>query len=558
MRTKIALAFVLALAFFLRFYNLGNYPALNADEAALGYNAYSLLETGRDEHGNPWPIHFQSFNDYKPGLYVYLTLPFVKLFGLSVLPVRFPGALLGVVTVFLVYLLAKQLFTEKNKADLTARGSLTGLVAALFIAISPWHIHFSRGAWEVNAATTFILLGVYLTISFLQKKIWLKRFFAAMSFIAAMYAYHAARIVVPLILVGIDVFYWKQLEITKHIKKYMLIILLSSFVLLPLLRDMLGPAGLARATGVSIFSDPGVVARIEEQRNTYSNPNSIKAKLLHNRPVNYSIEFIENWLQHYSSAFLFIQGDEIQRNKVPAMGQMYIYSAILLSIGLLSLIKSKTLNHSTKLVLLWWLAIAPSAAAITFQSPHALRAQNMVVPLEIISAYGFVSLVYWLKHKAGNIKVFGIYILLLCIIIFSGLTKYIDRYWNYMAKDLPFSSQYGVKEMVEYVAKNQSKYSKVFITTVYDQPYVLYLFYTKIDPRVFQANHTLAAKNTYGFSTVAQFNTLHFQPIDFTVLASDNPNSLFVGTPDEIPDDTGVIKEIYGPNGFKYFEVASN
>ena len=49
-------------------------PALNADEAAFGYNAYSLVETGKDEHGNAWPIHFQSFNDYKPGFYFYLVL----------------------------------------------------------------------------------------------------------------------------------------------------------------------------------------------------------------------------------------------------------------------------------------------------------------------------------------------------------------------------------------------------------------------------------------------------------------------------------------------------
>src|SRR4030065_2435625 len=91
---KVILFFILLLAYVLRFWKLDSYPALNADEAAIGYNAYSLIETGNDEHGNSWPIHFQSFNDYKPGLYFYLVLPFEKVLGLNEWAVRLPGAIL--------------------------------------------------------------------------------------------------------------------------------------------------------------------------------------------------------------------------------------------------------------------------------------------------------------------------------------------------------------------------------------------------------------------------------------------------------------------------------
>ena len=92
---------MILLAAFLRLYKLNTYPALNADEAAIGYNAYSILETGKDEHGNQWPIHFQSFNDYKPGFYIYLVMPFVKVLGLNEWSVRLPNALLGIASVFL-------------------------------------------------------------------------------------------------------------------------------------------------------------------------------------------------------------------------------------------------------------------------------------------------------------------------------------------------------------------------------------------------------------------------------------------------------------------------
>src|SRR3989344_8822196 len=104
---------ILSLGVVLRLYQLTTLPALNADEAAIGYNAYSLLQTGRDEHGNSWPTHFQSFNDYKPGLYFYLVLPFVKFFGLNEWAVRIPGAILGVLTVFIVYLLTNKLFSDQ-------------------------------------------------------------------------------------------------------------------------------------------------------------------------------------------------------------------------------------------------------------------------------------------------------------------------------------------------------------------------------------------------------------------------------------------------------------
>src|SRR3990167_10378583 len=102
---KILLIAILLLAALLRFWKLNDYPALNADESAIGYNAYSLIQTGMDEHGNSWPIHFQSFNDYKPGLYFYLVLPLVKILGLNAWAVRIPGAILGVLTVLAVYLL---------------------------------------------------------------------------------------------------------------------------------------------------------------------------------------------------------------------------------------------------------------------------------------------------------------------------------------------------------------------------------------------------------------------------------------------------------------------
>ena len=58
-------------------------PALWQDEVAHGYNAYSLLHTGRDEYNMAWPLFFRSYGTYKWPIYIYATAPSVAIFGLT-------------------------------------------------------------------------------------------------------------------------------------------------------------------------------------------------------------------------------------------------------------------------------------------------------------------------------------------------------------------------------------------------------------------------------------------------------------------------------------------
>ncbi|MBI2599051.1 glycosyltransferase family 39 protein [Candidatus Curtissbacteria bacterium] len=115
MRKYLLLAIIL-LAAILRFYKLGSTPpSLYWDEASLGYNAYSILKTGRDEHGKFLPTtNFAAFGDYKPPGYIYTTVPSIAIFGLTEFAIRFPSALFGTLTVLLTYLLAKKLFGESQ------------------------------------------------------------------------------------------------------------------------------------------------------------------------------------------------------------------------------------------------------------------------------------------------------------------------------------------------------------------------------------------------------------------------------------------------------------
>lgn len=532
---KIILILILILAFFLRFYKLDSYPALNADEAAIGYNAHSLIQTGMDEHGNKWPIHFQSFNDYKPSLYFYLVLPFVKVLGLNEWAVRIPNAFLGVATIYVLYLLTKKLFNDEKLA----------LISSFLLAISPWHIHFSRGGWEVNTATFLIMSGVLSFLYGLKNS----RFYLISSvfFALSLYTYHSARIISPFLGLSLMIIYWKDLNIKNNFKTYILYTIYFILLLVPLIVDFTKSGALSRAKGVGLFADIGPINRINEQRGEHRNLNSPLVKILHNKYMTYGVRFVDNYTKHFSGEFLFMTGDSIQRNKVPETGVLYLFDIILLVCGIWYIAKSNTKEN--KLIVLWIL-IAPVASALTFQSPNALRSQNMIIPLTIISALGL--------NYIFSKKLYTIYYILFTVFIAWCFSRYLYLYYNFMSNEFPFSSQYGVKEMVAYINANESKYKDVVITDRYDQPYILYLFYTKYDPVNFQKNHELTAPDQYGFSTVRDFDKFHFYSIKFDEMKLDYPNSLIIGTPEEIPEASNIVKKIYGSNDYNYFNIVAN
>ena len=146
---------VLLIAIVLRSWQLGSVPpSPDWDETALGYNAYSLIRTGMDEYGTRWPLVFRSFDDYKPPLYVYLTIPAVAAFGLETWVVRLPSVVMGVLAVMGTYMLVRELFYREKKRDLLA------LLSMGLLAISPWHIQFSRIAFEANTGVTLNIWAV--------------------------------------------------------------------------------------------------------------------------------------------------------------------------------------------------------------------------------------------------------------------------------------------------------------------------------------------------------------------------------------------------------------
>jgi hypothetical protein len=254
--------------------------------------------------------------------------------------------------------------------------------------------------------------------------------------------------------------------------------------------------------------------------------------------LEYGFRFFDNYLRHFNGDFLFISGDEIQRNKVPEMGQMYLVEIPFLILGLYFLLKNRPKNWQVPIL---WLAVAPVASSLTFQSPHAIRALNMVVPLMMIVAYGILELGK-LTRKTSNLY------LLSSIFYLFFISFYFHQYYIHYPKTYPSAWEYGFRQLAEHLILDEDKYEKIYLTNKYDQPYVLLAFFLKYPPSQFQKEAKLTDKDQYGFSTVANFGKYYFGPIDMAKIERVGKN-LIIGSPEEIPESATILKRIYFKDG---------
>jgi len=610
---KIALFAIFLLALFLRFWQLGIVPpSLNADEIAIGYNAYSILQTGRDEYGTSFPLTFRSFDDYKMPVYVYVTVPSIKIFGYNDVAVRLPSALFGTLTVLMTYFLVMELMSygvRNNESDVlrvtrygllkkkdqeqensspVTRNTLTiiSLLSALLLAISPWHIQFSRSAYEANVALCLVIAGAFFLLKGIHKGIY---FIIGMMMLAlSIWTYHSSRVFVPLFLGGFFVLYWRDIW---NKKIYVVISLcLTFFLLFPMLQLSLSKEGQMRAMGVSIFSNQGLPLRfIEWMGEDYKQKTipSFVATVIHNRRLSYMPSIINGYLEHYNPNFFF---SEIILDKyhAPGVGLLYLWELPFLLIGIYALLRTKNQEpastrgdaSSTRLdlaeraqggpgtkLLLWWFLIAPLAAAPTEQLPHPVRTLVFLPVLQIFTAYGILTVIHWIKNlpagRQGNKqKIFNqelgtrnqellsscLLFIVPCVMVCSFF-YYLHQYYVHLPIDYSSAWQYGRKEVVASVLKHKSTYKKVVVSTSLDVPYIFFLYYLRYDPLQYQKEGGTVSG---GFAEDRNaFDAYVFRPIKPCEIAKEK--TLFVGKQYEVPKGATILDTIYYKDGKEAF-----
>jgi len=536
----VLLGAVILLAIILRFYSLGQIPlSLSWDEVSLGYNAFSVLTNGQDEHGTLLPIsNFPAFGDFKPPGYIYTAVISVWMFSLNEFAVRLPSAVAGVLAVLVVYLLVRELFRTKTSSII----NYVALGSSFMLAISPWHINLSRTGFEANLANLLVLLGLFYLVRWLNlvksnetnlMRLFVSLVLSSMLLVLALYTFNSIRIFIPVLLIIIGSLFWKH--IIRHYKMCIAVGLLSLLIISPLIPHLTSSEGKLRFQEVNIFTDLEPV-KISNQR-IETHGGSVFAKLLHNRRVLFGVEVARHYLDNFNPNFLFINGDGNPKFSTRDVGQLYLWSLPFLFLGMYFLVKNK--QGSWYLVLIW-LGVGVLPASIARETPHALRIENTLPMWQIIVAYGFVNVM--LKIKSYPLKRVLLFVLGLALVI--NAAYYIHGYYRYYPVEFAGSWQWGYREAIQEIQPLKKNYDVIRITESIGRPYIYVLFYEQYDPIMY--NKTVDRRqDVYGFYHVDGFDKYEFGD----ELESDVGKLLYVQHPGSVPPEANIISTIQYPAG---------
>jgi 4-amino-4-deoxy-L-arabinose transferase-like glycosyltransferase len=520
-RSILLLLLILILAAALRLYNLGVVPpGPNWDEAALGYNAYSVLKTGKDEYGTRFPLSLRSYDDYKPPLYMYITVPSVAFFGLNTWSVRLPSVVMGILAILGTVLLTRELLVYspflKTKRYLP-------YLAGLILSISPWHIQFSRIAFEANAGLTLTIWAALFFFLGIKKTRYLS--VSAFFFVLTIYAYHSQRIFSPLLVLILSVVFYK--ELLKKWKLLFIPIIIGILTLSPLVPVLLSPTTLTRLRGTSALSDQtrlleGDVKKLQRDKAN----NDRLGLILDNRRIVFARTIISGYLSHYSLNWLFISGDNA-RHHAPGMGLLYFVELPFLLLGIWRL---ATKGKKMGAILIGWMLIAPVAASPTTELPHAIRTLVFLPSLQIAVAIGILTFWDVLKRYSGSVKTTVMIVITLCVLL--NLSYFAGMY--FVQQDYEFSQywQWGYKEAVAYAKLHHDEYKKIVVSTSLEQPHMFFLFFLGYDPSLYLKQ---GGTSSGGFAEVRnRFDIYEFRPIHWEKENHDG-SILYIGKPSEIP-----------------------
>ncbi|MFA6185070.1 MAG: phospholipid carrier-dependent glycosyltransferase [Candidatus Shapirobacteria bacterium] len=510
---KLFLIIIFLIAFFLRFYKVGEYPTFLWDEASLGYNAYSIIETGKDEYGQTLPIIFKSFGDYKPGLYVYLAIPFIKIFGLTTTTTRLPSIILGSLLPILIYFLIKEINPKAHK---------TAIFAALITVFNPYSIHFSRGAWESNVLTFELVLASFLFFKYINKKNDKYLFWSAIIFGLTLFTYQAGKMISLFLIVILFLINFKIVN-KKNIKSLFLNFILPLLIFsAPIVYGLFFGSNANRLKVVSLFSYP----RSAQESNIIINEsNQLDYEIFHNHTSFFGRGFLLRYFNHFSPKFLAFEGDwQNPRQSAPYIGVILYPSLIFLILGIFFALSRPKIDKINIFFLLW-LLIAPIPAALTRDTVQGLRSMSFSIPLIYFISLG----IYFIVNKYKNIflycLIFGAYLL--------SFIYYSDLYLNHMIKKSPDDFLYGYQQSMEYLVKNQNKFQNIIMSDYYGQAYIFYLFYSKYPPQSYQQQAKLIENLSGDTGKIEQIDNIKFTTPDYNSI-KNQPNTLAIFNYNEI------------------------
>ncbi len=450
------------LAAFLRLYHLGTLPSsMHEDEILTGYVGRFILLNGRDLYNNPWPLlYFNKFGDFYIILPMYLKGLATFIFGVNAFAVRFPSAILGALSIYPVYYLAKEAFNNKK----------VGLLSAFVLAITPWHIVMSRASAEGVMGSAILLTAIMMLVAGLKKNNRYLIIGSVPVFFLTFFIYHPYRIITPLALLPIPLLF-PQIRSSKKNIAIMSVFIIAAFALTLYISST--PWGKGRFEQTSIFGGlSGVSIKIQELIYDEGTAHTVTARIFHNKIVGYGREFLGQYLSYFSPQFLFIEGGMSYAYRVPQQGLYYISFIgllIALFIPFTTQVKERKKGYVIVYILyLLLISVLPSAMTV-LDTPNVHRAVMMSSILAIIFGYGLYRTTE-IKYKKIPLTVVFIFLIMIEFTYF----------WHQYAQHADFFNGLyrndAQKEVIEYLTKNTTDDQTIYMPVQKTMP-LYYLFY---------------------------------------------------------------------------------
>lgn len=528
----LTLVLIFFLAFILRFYKLGSIPrGLQQDETSIGYNAYSILKTGKDEYGMSYPLYFKAFGEYKLPGYIYLSVIPISIFGLTEFAVRLPSAFFGSLTVIAFYFLLREILDREQK-DIA-------LIGTLLLAINPWHIHFSRGAFEVTVALFFLTLGT-LSFFWVLRKNMLYGMLSGICFALSIYTYTISRLFVPCLIVLLFYLYRKKIN-TEQRRSLLLFLVTTLFLLLPFFLTLFSRGGFSSSSGTLIFSSAAVKAPLLEYRSYFLDEPVLVTKVLFNFFVLTGFQYVKNIFSYFSADFFFLSGSYHGNHGIGNVGMFYVFELPTMLLGIFYAIT----KHKKYQLFFCWAILSVLIASLTREAPQATRSFYLTIPLSFFSALGVYHVLMLLKNiQRSYIRIFlcnfiAIFVLYNIIYYFSS---YYVRFPIFYAKAWRASD----KVTTEYLVSQGDAYQQILIDSDAGFLYTSYLFYSKYPPELFQKTVKRLPDDREGFSKVISFGKFTYKTMDWSK-DYQKKNELILTTADRKPKELPPLVSFYYP-----------
>ena len=482
------LLIIVLLGAFLRFYQLGEVPSgVYVDEAALGYNAYAISETSRDEYGHFMPIFLRSFSAFSSPLYVYLSAISVSLLDLSAFSIRLLSALSGILTIVVIFVIIEKILKYKSK--------FTSLIATLIFALSPWSIFFSRAAFEANLGFIILAIAIYLTLS-VDKFRNLLASAVLLGFSA--YAYQSLRLI-PLLLIPMHYLLFRNKKY--NLKKALIISAVFFVTILPQIVISSSPAFGSRAAGL-FYSD--VVAT--QSGKIFFLPQQISFLLSLVR------EFSSQLFAYFSPANLFLLGDADPQRSIPEMGVYNVWVMVPYLVGLYTL--TQKLPDKKALFVFAMMVIFATPAALSRDPFSTLRALNLLIPFSIVIALGVDNLIGKIGEKVSLVAII--------LLVASSLIGFWRGYFVLFASERAAIWNYGYKELAHEISTSNEHF--VIDNSRIKPPHILLAFHMKIPAAVYQ--EFAKTKIIKGYYEDTEFDT-YYALADFETRAIDWEHDIY-------------------------------